>query len=551
MSVSATNKVVTTKMSAAIASATLSAAEAFAANAPITVNAIPSIVRYGPIPLKDLTDPKTNKTPGAAIRQIGSSRRIFVLNDTLTRDEMDGLAARIQLLGKNTSLSSILLANNLENDDDGDITTLPTSALEMEYNAESDHDVYMEEILGLGPNSQHKWNFAAGYDPRAVANMSPDHKRELLNSMMKLAKAVKGSKSSTLNQSEEYVSKIPTISVPHGLISDGGYALAMGSYVLATSESKFRIQNPLRGLALDPIGLSYILPRLGWEFQQPSANYPVGLILGLTGYEANESDLVETGLATHFMDSIGKLGSLERALSELTSYEQQKLIREPSKRYGEVNTGGDDSGNNNRGNVSGNYFKGGDINVKFRNAAVASLMHAVSAYDAMGQEVTRASDEKRFLQEEDPSLVLEGERASFFGERESVLLNIAATFQNVFEEETSVEGIMEKMREHASAQVNNEEEEEFVNAAKGVLEGMEAQSPLALSATYKLMTDGKEAKESLETCMERERKVQLRLFEKDDFKNWVKSGAKEGEFKDWKHGSVKEVTRDEVEELFK
>ena len=457
---------------------------------------------------------------------------------------MDGLAARIQLLGRNTSLSSILLANNLEKDadaDDDDITTLPTSALEMEYNAESQKDVYMEEILGLNSSHDQKWNFASGYDPHSVAKMKPDEKRHLLNSMIKLAKAVKGSKSSTLNQSEEYVSKIPTITVPHGLISDGGYALAMGSYVLATSESKFRIRNPLKGLALDPIGLSYILPRLGWEFQQPSANYPVGLILGLTSYEANESDLVETGLATHFMDSIGKLGSLERALSETTPYEQQKLIREPSKRYGEGSKG---SGDNR------NYFKG-DLNAKFRNAAVASLMHTVSAYDAMGQEVTRATDEIRFLAEEDPSLVLEGEKASFFGDRESMLLNIAATFQNEFEEETSVEGIMERMREHSSAQASNEEEEEFVNAAKGILEGMEAQSPLALSATYKLLRLGKEAKESLETCMERERKVQLRLFEKDDFKNWAKSGAKEGEFKDWKHISVKEVTRDEVEELFK
>ena len=85
----------------------------------------------------------------------------------------------------------------------------------------------------------------------------------------------------------------------------------------------------------------------------------------------------------------------------------------------------------------------------------------------------------------------------------------------------------------------------------GILEGMEAQSPLALSATYRLLRLGKEAKESLETCMEREKKVQLRLFEKDDFKNWAKSGVNEGEFKDWKHSSVKEVTRYEEEELFK
>jgi hypothetical protein len=132
-----------------------------------------------------------------------------------------------------------------------------------------------------------------------------------------------------------------------------------------------------------------------------------------------------------------------------------------------------------------------------------------------------------------------------------MLLNIAATFQDAFENAKSIEEIMEKMREHASAHASNEEEAEFVLAAQSILEDMEAQSPLALSATHKLMVIGKEAKESLESCMEREKKVQLKLFDKDDFKNWSKSGVKEGEFKDWKHKSVKEVTRDEIEELFK
>jgi enoyl-CoA hydratase/carnithine racemase len=490
------------------------------------------MVRYGPIPLSDLAD-KNNQTPGAAIRQIGSSRRIFLLNPELTTSEMEGLAARIQLLAKNTSLSSILLANNLETDCDVD-ATLPTSALEMEKLAEGERDLFMEEVLDLDYSNK-EWIVAAGYDVARVPSMNQDERRRMLNSMTKLAKAVKGSKVSTLNKSEEYVSKIPFISVPHGLITDGGYAVAMGSYVLATSESRFRIMNPMRGLSLDPIGLSYILPRLGWEFQQPSASYPVGSILALTGYEADASDMIETGLATHFMDSVGKLGSVERALSNLAPYDQQKLIREPFKRYGET---------------SENSFKV-DINSKFRNAAVASLMHSVSAYDAMGQEVTAARDEVNFLSDEDPSLILDADRASFFGDRESMLLNIAATFQDAFENAKSIEEIMEKMREHASAHASNEEEAEFVLAAQSILEDMEAQSPLALSATHKLMVIGKEAKESLESCMEREKKVQLKLFDKDDFKNWSKSGVKEGEFKDWKHKSVKEVTRDEIEELFK
>lgn len=90
-----------------------------------------------------------------------------------------------------------------------------------------------------------------------------------------------------------------------------------------------------------------------------------------------------------------------------------------------------------------------------------------------------------------------------------------------------------------------------MNAAKAILAGMEAQSPLALSATHRLLKLGKTADESLESCMQREKNVQLKLFEKGDFQNWAKSGLQAGEFKDWTHKSVKEVSKDEVEELFK
>ena len=460
---------------------------------------------------------------------------------------MDGLAYRIKMLTKNTSLSSLLLSSNndvnvnVSNDVDDTLRTLPTSALDIikEHGDGDDNDNdnetdYVYDDTFSFPN-QNVAFVAAGYNHRELQKQTKTEQRKTLNALIKLAKAIKGGTPPATALTDENTSKIPFISIPHGLISDGGYALNMGSYVLATSDSRFRIMNPLRGLALDPVGLSYILPRLGWEYQQPSASYPVGSILALTGYEANESDMVETGLATHFLDSIGKLGAVERALANLAPYEQQKLIKEPSTRYGDVS-----AENSNR-----------DMNARFRNAAVAGLMHAVSAYDAMGQEIVSARDEAAFLADEDPSLVLEADRGQMFGDRESMLLNVAATFQDVFEEEKSVEGIVERMREYASAETSNEEEVEFVNAAKELLAGMEAQSPLALRAVHKLMTIGKEAKETLETCMERERKVQLRLFEKDDFNNWAKSGAKEGEFKDWKHASVKDVTSGEVEELFK
>ena len=36
-------------------------------------------------------------------------------------------------------------------------------------------------------------------------------------------------------------SKVPIISLPHGLVTDGGYALLLGSYVLATHSTLYRI----------------------------------------------------------------------------------------------------------------------------------------------------------------------------------------------------------------------------------------------------------------------------------------------------------------------
>lgn len=51
--------------------------------------------------------------------------------------------------------------------------------------------------------------------------------------------------------------------------------------------------------------------------------------------------------------------------------------------------------------------------------------------------------------------------------------------------------------------------------------------------------------------MQREKKVQMKLLKKEDFNNWAQSGVKEGEFKNWKHKSVKDVTKDEIEELLK
>jgi enoyl-CoA hydratase/carnithine racemase len=535
---------ISSKINASVAVASQAASEAVAAGAPKYVTAIPSVVRYGPIALSELADHK-GRIPGAAIRQVGAMRRVFLFDPHLTRTEMDGLCHRIKVLNGNTSINSILLANNVQNEAN---CMLPTSALD-DDELEIKH--LLDDPASAGIGKVHY--VAAGYDPRSLADMKKDDRRKTVNSLMRLALAVKGQvpgrkqqlyqnrqeknkkNSSTIGETSEFASKVPFISVPHGLTTDGGYALSMGSYVLATSDSRYRIMNPFRGLSLDPIGLSYILPRLGHEFGQPSAKFPVGSVLALTGYEADESDMVETGLATHFIDSFGKLSYIERGLAELPSYEQQQLLKEPTRRYGEV----ENSGGRSR-----------DVNAKFRNRAVASLLYNCSSYDAMGQEIINPKDVNEYFADEDPSLVLENDRVQPLGDRESMLINIAATFQNAFDED-SLEGIIERMKEYASMEAKDDEEVECVELAKTLYESMKAQSPLALCATHKLMQLGADTNETLQGCMEREKTVILNLFEKKDFKSWASSGAREGDFLDWSHKSVKDVTNDEIDELFK
>jgi len=512
------------------ASTRLAVSEALKAGAPKSVLAIPytgplSIDNHYGAGSKDLA-----RSPGAIIGQVGATRRISVLDPYLTCEEMEGLAYRIKMLGKNESLNSILLANNVERAS-ADMV-LPVSALEFERENVS----ILEDVTS--PGYDKVWYALGGYDARALHDATSEEKRATLEAITTLAVSVKGggapSKNPKSDEDDSYNSKIPFISIPHGLITDGGYALAMGSYVLATSDSRFRIENPLRGLALDPIGLSYFLPRLGWEFDQPSADYPVGSILALTGYEADASDMVETGLATHFIDSFGKLGSLERALAQLDPYGQQRLHTEiPTLHGAKVKSG----------------VKKVDVNMKYRNVAVASLLDSVSTYNAGGQEVGDVNYLSKVQMNEDPSLVLDSDKTEMSRDRESMLVNIAATLQDVFEEENSMAGILERMKEFATQEALDEEELEFVDVAKDMVNRIEAQSPLAVQIVYRLMEMGKEKSATLEECMEREKKVQLKLMGGVDYMNWAKSGVNAGEFEGWKHKSVADVSSDEVEEL--
>ena len=147
---------------------------------------------------------------------------------------------------------------------------------------------------------------------------------------------------------------------------------------MATHSTSFRILNPLRGLAFDPVGLSYLLPRVGWEFGQPSADHSraIAMILALTGYEACAEDMVATGLATHYIGGPFKLNLLERTLCELNSYENSALYANFSTFYGRED-------------------EREDINAPFYNVAVANLIQNLSEYDAAGagEYACKMSDE--------------------------------------------------------------------------------------------------------------------------------------------------------------
>ena len=519
-----------------MANAALATAEASAAKAPSTVLSIPSSVRHGNISNTGATEEQHIDTPGALIRGVGTTRRIFVLNPTFTTAELDGLAHRIQMMGRNSGLNSILISNMMEEEEN---LGLPTMACD--YERPYDPYDFVDDIT----SHQRVPLVSNGCDPQSLANLTRAERKETYQAMSKLALSIRGGKSTDIE--DPYHSKIPTVSVAHGSLSDGGYLLAMGSYALATGQTRFEILNPARGLALDPIGLSYILPRCGEEYNQPSRKVPLGKLLALTGFQADGVDLVQSGLFTHFMgSSLRSLGMLESLLSESIPYNQQNLQIEPTKLYGGEMGGLPQP-------VTGRFQKGRvvDVNAHLRNLAVANIIHNMSEFDAAGQDPISLVAEREMWAEDDPSLVLEHEKVKVYADCESNLLNVAAAFHDVLEEETTVEGVLERMREYAAMDVEgkDEEEVEFVETAKKLVEGMESRSPLALSVVWELLQAGGADRESLQSCMEREEKCQLNLLEHDDFRRWIESGEDEEDFKDWTHSSLKHVTADEVKEI--
>ncbi len=544
--------------------------------------------------------------PSAVIRAMGTSRRVFLLNPTLNLTELDGLSYHLRSMASNSAINSIVIANPMEdtecNGDMSENATVLPSFMEDEDPTKNYFNPRTSPSSSVGPYGKRQ-NFiksilherfgdglgmpyvSSGYDAHQIykLGMHADASRldtELLVPLISLSKSVRGSYDESINHSR---SKVPVITLPHGLVTDAGYSLLLGSYVLATHSTSFKMLNPLRGLSFDPVGLSYLLPRVGWEFGQPSAEYSssIASILALTGYEANAEDMVSTGLATHYIGGPFKLNLLERAVAEMNSFEYQSLIAPPKRLYGKKfdEVDGIMAGWSGAGGVGGGMGSS-DVNAQFKNVAVANLIQHLSEYDAAGADEYGVhlrddlDDETGlFLKDTDPSVTLPEERIQLYGELVSELVNSAATFREAFSEPT-VEGIMERLREIAATKVEFEgkigyEEDVMVaDQAHSFLMSMEQRSPLALCVTNQLLRKGMDDEETLESCMERERVSQLRLFTKDngDFVRWAESGCgvglvemihgnsslirtREDTYSGWKHSSVKEVTNDEIQEI--
>ncbi|KAG7362193.1 enoyl-CoA hydratase/isomerase [Nitzschia inconspicua] len=472
-------------------------------------------------------------TASVALRPMGNSRRLFLLDPHLSASEMEGLAYRIDALSKSDSINSLLIATDDKVDVGSYGNCLPryiTERKEMNLDGIS---------LDMDPAPHHTWYVAGGYNPLDVDPKNSEQIDYLVDSMSKLAKAILGAADGT---------KVPIITMPHGAITDGGYAFGMGAYMLATQETSFRILNPSRGLSLDPIGYSYMLPRLGWEFGQESKDFQgCGQILALAGYEADSFDMVSTGLATHLATDSGILSALEEDLATLEPWNQQNLVRTPKRSYADV--------------FYPREYPRPDPNQRFRNKTVAYLIDQVSDMSA------DPSNEFPF----DYSAIYEGCDASLDTDQvpwetgffSSPLVDMAAALDDVFRKEDSLEGLMERLRElGAGAETaallnsNNADDVSVASVAKDLVERMDRQSPLALRVVYQLMKMGRMSLATMENCMEREAKAQRTLLAGPDFANWQahvrKHGGDESKappFGGWQHSSVKEVTAEEVDRV--
>lgn len=463
-------------------------------------------------------------TPGACafIREIGGARRIFPLNPYFTSDEMEGMAYRIKTLTKNESLSTILIATDQRLDNHEALPSLIYDRGEAFW-----FENGVDE--GAAPEPGKTFFFSGGYDPlelyKTGKHRDPSHIHKLFLNLQALAAACRGDTNTT---------KIPTITIPHGTVTDAGFAWLLSSYVLSTRESAFRITNPSKGLSLDPVGLSFFLPRMGQEFGQESAQLPgCGLIMGLMGYTADCDDMLLTGMSTHDIETVNGLGLIETILSELPSWHQQGILQIPKRDHGQEES-----------TVDHNAF--------LRNRVVADAVNNFASARADGTDMF-SRNEKHIYEFMDPSL--DTDPTPFFGDQTSMLVNYAATFDSIFQNHNTITGLLEAFREVAGRITNDPLEQEGIDVAADFVTRLERQSPLAVTLVHQLLMKGSVKEENLQRCASRERHVQAEMYRREDFAKWAEYTIKNGNtddkepFMGWKHKSLADISMQEVQDI--
>jgi hypothetical protein len=466
----------------------------------------------------------TDSTNNIAILPVQCARRVLFREAQMTADEMHGLAFRLQVIGTNGAVSAVVVAPDQYQN--GRVSAL--NYLDPVLKERSNLD------FPLNPFKVH--DCLTGMDHlqvRAKKINEPnqqDELRYLLNGASELVKAC--------NQ----MKKSPIVTVTNGLVADSGYALCMGRYVVATENTRFAITTPYKGLTLDPVGLSYTLNRLGRDYKQPCAPHAhaMGNILALTGFTANGGDMVATGLATHY-GSWGALdlAHLEETLGNIPPYEEQTQWSKERSHYqplpffrGRFATGRIAANRHKQGRNAPPPFLPEN---RLSDAAVANALDTITDGNVLGGGLFTAmtSADLHLAEDLDTSL-------DTFGE----------TFAKIFERD-SIEGMLDGL-----AQAKNLEgaDADYKAAAELLHTGMKAQSPLALLVTHRLMTMGRSTikgeGQTLEKCMARERKAQQQMFMGQDYKNWADAQLKgePGKFA-WKHKSVGEITKQEVDDI--
>ena len=417
------------------------------------------------------------------VREILSTRRVFLpTGASASIEQLSDLALRLEAIGHNRQVSAVLIAPHYNNDDVDDVDNEnENNSVNLPLIATSRLIRNVTKVVEDDVLDSKNSLFFNGY------NLADD------NSFMEKVQALQN-----LVRIVHSMSPAPAVCVPHGKVCDGGYAVCIGRYTLATERSSFQVLHPTRGLTLDG-GLSFVLPRLAFGLSINKGNdLPVDKVLALTGYEANCYDMVASGLASHFMNW-GKAVMLEHELSEMNPFadrtEVDIVLDEMMDSYS--------SGSTHKHDMFGEELPYWEI----KNTENGKTLRTVPPF-RMGED---------------------------HGSR---LMDVAFAFRDAFNEK-SIVGVVERLKEIEG----QESDDETVRYAKTFVKNIEARSPLALHATFRLLNEGRKP-QKLVDCLHREEKAQLRLSKVQDFESWNKGN------KNWKHSSLSDVTEDEVDALF-